>query len=106
MVTATTQLKDAILFLGRKAMTNLDSVLKSRNITCRQRPRCWERLKAGGEGATEDEMDGWHHRLTGHEFGRTQGDSEGQGSLLCCSPWARRVGHDLAIGRKQSIKKI
>ena len=23
----------------------------------------------------------------GHEFERTQGDSEGQGSLVCCSPW-------------------
>ena len=36
--------------------------------------------------ATEDEMDGWHHRLNGHEFGQTSGDSEGQGSLGCCSP--------------------
>ena len=27
-----------------------------------------ERLKAGGEGDTEDEMAGWHHRLNGHEF--------------------------------------
>ena len=34
----------------------------------------------------QDEMVGWHHRLNGHEFEQTQGDSEGQGSLLCCSP--------------------
>ena len=27
----------------------------------------WERLKAGGEGTTEDEMAGWHHGLDGHE---------------------------------------
>ena len=26
------------------------------------------KLKAGGEGTTEDEMLGWHHRLNGHEF--------------------------------------
>ena len=26
------------------------------------------RLKTGGEGTTEDEMVGWHHRLNGHEF--------------------------------------
>ena len=26
------------------------------------------RLKVGGEGMTEDEMVGWHHRLNGHEF--------------------------------------
>ena len=32
-------------------------------------------------------MIGWHHRLNGHEFEQTPGDSEGQGSLACCSPW-------------------
>ena len=31
-------------------------------------------------------MVGWHHRLTEHEFEQTLGDSEGQGSLACCSP--------------------
>ena len=36
---------------------------------------------------TEDEMVGWHHRIYGHEFEQTLGDSEGQGSLVCCSPW-------------------
>ena len=35
----------------------------------------------------EDEMVGWHHQLNGHESGQTQGDSEGQGSLACCSSW-------------------
>ena len=39
------------------------------------------------KGAAEDEMVGWHHRLSGHEFEQTLGDSEGQGSLACCSPW-------------------
>ena len=38
------------------------------------------------KGATEDEMVGWHHRLSGHEFDQTLGDSEGQGSVACCSP--------------------
>ena len=32
-------------------------------------------------------MVGWHHQLNGHEFEQTPGDSEGQGSLACCSPW-------------------
>ena len=35
---------------------------------------------------TEDEMIGWHHQLNGCEFDQTQGDSEGQGSLVCCIP--------------------
>ena len=36
---------------------------------------------------TEDEMVGWHHQLNGQEFEQTPGDSEGQASLVCCSPW-------------------
>ena len=36
---------------------------------------------------TEDEMVGWHHRLNGREYGQTSGDSEGHGSLACCSSW-------------------
>ena len=31
-------------------------------------------------------MVGWHHQLSGHEFEQALGDSEGQGSLVCCSP--------------------
>ena len=42
------------------------------------------------KGTTEDEMVGWHHRLNGHEFEQTPGDGEGQGSLVCCSPWGHR----------------
>ena len=42
------------------------------------------------KGVTEDEMVGWHHQLKGHEFEQTLGDSEGQASLLCCSPWGRK----------------
>ena len=44
-----------------------------------------EGLRAEGEG--EDEMAGWHHQLNEHEFEQTPDDSEGQGSLACCSPW-------------------
>ena len=36
---------------------------------------------------TEDEMVGWHHQFNGHEFEQAPGASEGQGSLVCCSPW-------------------
>ena len=49
----------------------------------------------------EDELVGWHHQLNEHEFAQTQGDSEGQGSLVCCSPWGHRVGHDLATEQQQ-----
>ena len=36
---------------------------------------------------TEDEMVGWHHCLDGHEFEEALGDGEGQGNLVCFSPW-------------------
>ena len=29
----------------------------------------------------------WHRQLNGYECEQTLGDSEGQGSLACCSPW-------------------
>ena len=38
---------------------------------------------------TEDEMVGWHHRLSGHEFEQVLRVGDG-----CCSPWGHRVGHD------------
>ena len=37
-----------------------------------------------------------YHQLNGYESEQIPGDSEGQGSLACCSPWGDRVGHDLA----------
>ena len=43
-----------------------------------------------GGGSTEDEMVGWHHQLNGHEFEKTPGDGEGQGSLVCCSSWGHK----------------
>ena len=55
-----------------------------------KRPWCWERLRAGGEGETEEEMVGWHHRLSGHEFEQTLGDSKGQVNQVCCSPWGHK----------------
>ena len=160
------------LLIGRKAMTNLDSVFKSRDITLLTKVHlvkamvfssshvwmweldhkkvecwridafelwCWRRLlrvpwsarqsnqsivkEIGPEGradaeapilwpsdvksrlvgnyldsgkdweqeekrATEDEIIGWYHQLSGHhKFEQTQEDSEGQESLVCCSSW-------------------
>ena len=38
----------------------------------------------------EDEMVEWHYRLDGHKFEQARGVGEGQGGLVCCSPWGRR----------------
>ena len=42
------------------------------------------------KGTTENEMDGWHHRLDAHEFGWTPGVGDGQGGLACCNPWGQK----------------
>ena len=42
---------------------------------------------------TKDEMVGWHHQLDGHEFELARGDSERQGSLVCCSPWGHKESY-------------
>ena len=38
------------------------------------------------EGRERTRCKGWHHRHNRHEFEQALGDSEGQGSLVCCSP--------------------
>ena len=39
-------------------------------------------------------MVGWHHQLDGQEFEQALGIGDGQGHLVCCSLWGRRVRHD------------
>ena len=38
----------------------------------------------------EDEMVGWYHQHNGHEFELALGVGDGQGGLVCCSPWGHR----------------
>ena len=44
----------------------------------------------GQKRASEDEMARWHHWCNGDELGQTLGDGEGQGGLVCCSPWGHK----------------
>jgi len=48
------------------------------------------------KGTTEDEMAGWHHWLAGRGSQWTPGVGDGQGGLVCCNSWGRRVGQDWA----------
>ena len=45
------------------------------------------KIEGRREGVRQNEMVGWHQPLNGHEFEQTLGDSEGQGSLVCCNRW-------------------
>ena len=42
------------------------------------------------KGVAEDEIVRWHHQLNRHEFEQIPGDSEGQGNLMCYSPWGHK----------------
>ena len=42
------------------------------------------------KGMTEVKMVGWHHQLDGHEFEQTPSVADGQGGLVCCSPWGHK----------------
>ena len=57
---------------------SLDKILILGNIESRRRRK------------TEDEMVGWHHRLSGHGFGWTPGVGDGQGGLACCGSWGHK----------------
>ena len=66
-------------------------------LTHLKRPWCWERLKAGGEGDDRG-WDGWMASLTQWTWvSPSFGSWWWTGSLVCCSPQGRRVGHDWAI---------
>ena len=55
----------------------------------------------GQKRATENEMVGWYHQLRGHALEQTPRNSERQGSLMCCSLWGLRAGHDWVTEREQ-----
>jgi len=57
-------------------------------------------------GVTGDEMVECHRWINGHEFKQTLGDGEGQGTLVCCSPWGHRVGHNWVTEQQQSWNEI
>ena len=54
----------------------------------------------------QDEMVGWHHWLNGHEFDQTPGDSEGQESLVRCSPWGHKDSDMTATEQQWRVEKI
>ena len=42
------------------------------------------------KGRQRIETVGWYYWLKGHEFEQSLGESEGRGSLACCSPWGHK----------------
>ena len=55
---------------------------------------------------TEDEMAGWYHQLSGHEFEQALGDSEGQGGLVCCSAWVAKSQTPLRLNNQCGLAQL
>ena len=83
------EVKNHVSFKPYKSLRSIILAIWCKELTHWKRPWCWEIYKAGGEGDNR-ELNGWHHWLNGHKSKQTPGDSEGQGSLACCSPWGHR----------------
>ena len=79
------------IFIGRTdAETPILWPPDGEELTHWKRSWCWERLKADGEGDDRG-WDGWMaSSLYGHEFEQAPRVGDGQGSLVCCSPWGHK----------------
>ena len=63
-------------------------------LTHWKRAWCWKRLKARGEGVTEDETVGKHHWVNGHELAQTP------------CPCPQRVGHDMTTEQQSCLSSL
>ena len=62
-----------------------------KNWLIRKEPDAGKDWDQEEKAATQDEIVEWHHQFDGHKFEETLGDSKGQQSLACCSPWATKI---------------
>jgi len=78
------------IFIGRtnaEAETPILWPPDAKNWLTGKDPDAEKDWRQGEKGTTEDEMVSWHRQLDGHEFEQALGVGDGQGSLVCCSPW-------------------
>ena len=67
---------------------------------------CWKDWRQEEKWVTEDEMVGWHHRLNGHEFEQTPGDSETSlvAQTIKCLPTMQET-RVRSLGREDPLEK-
>ena len=78
------------IFIGRTDAEAEAPILwlpDARSWLIRKNPDVGKDWRQEEKGTTEDETVGWHHWLNWHEFEQAPEDGEGQGILVCCSPW-------------------
>ena len=97
------------IFIGRTAAEAEAPILwlpDAKSWLTRKDPDAGKDWRQEEKGMTEDEMVGWHHRFSGHEFEQILGDGEGQESLACCCSWGHRIGHNWVTEQQQQQKYI
>ena len=78
------------IFIGRadaEAETQIFWPPDTKNWLVGKDPDAGKDWRQEEKGTTEDEMVGWHPWLDEHEFEQALGVGNGQGSLVCYSPW-------------------
>ena len=82
-------------------------------IDCWKRPWYWKDWGQEEKGMTEDEMVGWHHWLSRHEFEQALGVGDGQGSLVCSihgvtvrHGWATELTESMTQWKEVSVSQI
>ena len=75
---------------GLKLKLKLQYFWLAKNWLNGKEPDAGEDWRQEEKGMREDKIVGWHHRLDRHEFEQALGVGDGQGSLVCCSPWVRK----------------
>ena len=84
------------IFIGRtdaEAETPVFWPSDAKNWLIGKDPHTGKDWRQEEKGMTEEEMVGWHHRLNGHEFEQALGVGDGQGGLVCYSPWSCKESH-------------
>ena len=80
------------IFIGRTGAEAETSILWPPDVKnwLRKDPDAGKDWRQEEKGMTEGEIVGWHRWHNGHEFEQAPGDGEGQGNLMCCSPWVTK----------------
>ena len=86
------------IFFGRTDAEAEDPILwppNGKNWLIVKDPDAGKDWRQEEKGMTEDEIVGWPHQLNGHEFEQAPGVGDGQGGLVCCSPWGCKESHTM-----------
>ena len=79
------------VFIGRTDAEGEAPICWPPDVKSLEKTLMLERWGQEEKRATEDELFGWHHRLTGHGSEQTPGDRKGQGGLVCRRAWGHRT---------------